>query len=147
MGQSRCVALLEAHGFAVDADGRILADKAAAGVAGGLRARHPRSTAAVTVTTPGGWVGARMLGKLRERTSDRGAAVRPVAKELPLSDYAPWFETATGQPPYGWQVALADGDRCDDRLVRVPTGRARRVAVPPRRARRPPTSDPRAPRI
>jgi CRISPR-associated endonuclease/helicase Cas3 len=46
-----------------------------------------------------------------------------------MPDYAPWFHTATGNPPHAWQTALATPDLCGDRLVRVPTGFGKTLGV------------------
>jgi CRISPR-associated endonuclease/helicase Cas3 len=46
-----------------------------------------------------------------------------------MSDFASWFQKTTGRAPYPWQVELARGTACDDRLVRIPTGFGKTLGV------------------
>lgn len=39
-----------------------------------------------------------------------------------MSDYAHWFESLTGFPPYAWQERLASNHTPSTRLIRIPTG-------------------------
>ncbi len=43
--------------------------------------------------------------------------------------FANFFEHATGHPPYHWQSRLGASSKCEDRLVRIPTGFGKTVGV------------------
>ncbi len=46
-----------------------------------------------------------------------------------MGEFERWFEEATDRSPYPWQVELARGAACDDRLLRVPTGFGKTLGV------------------
>ena len=36
--------------------------------------------------------------------------------------FAEFFEAATGNPPYSWQIRLVEDPQCNSRLIDIPTG-------------------------